>query len=69
MLYPNYRPDGRILKHNAFMFPASYDSEDQAIRLINENNVETVVILRGVKTDSHISVDLDVEKIGLNHKL
>ena len=32
-------------------------------------HVETVVILRGVKTDSHISVDLDVEKIGLNHKL
>ena len=32
-------------------------------------HVGTVVILRGVKTDSHISVDLDVEKIGLNHKL
>ena len=33
------------------------------------NDVETVVLLRGVKTNSHISDDLDVEKIGLNHKL
>lgn len=28
-------------------------------------HIETVVLLRGVKTDSHISVDLDVEKLGL----
>ena len=65
MLNPNYRPDGRILKHIAFKFPVSYDTEDEAIRLINENDVETVVLLRGVKTDRHISVDLDVEKLGI----
>lgn len=35
----------------------------------SSRHLETVVILRGVKTDRHISVDLDVEKIGLNHKL
>lgn len=28
-----------------FMFPVSYDAEDEAIRLINENDVETVVLL------------------------
>ena len=29
------------------------------------SHVETVVLLRGVKTDSHINVDLDVEKLGI----
>ena len=33
-----------------------------------ETTEETVVILRGVKTDSHINVDLDVEKLGLKSK-
>ena len=28
-------------------------------------HVETVVLLRGVKTDSHISVKLDVEKLNV----
>ena len=28
------------------------------------NDVETVVVLSGVKTDSHVSVKLDVEKLG-----
>ena len=31
-------------------------------------HVETVVLLRGVKTDGHINVDLDVEKLGLKSK-
>ena len=30
--------------------------------------METVVLLRGVKTDSHINVDLDVEKLGIRDK-
>ena len=30
--------------------------------------METVVLLRGVKTDGHINVDLDVEKLGLKSK-
>ena len=33
-----------------------------------ENHVETVVILRGVKTESHITVDLDVSKLGLRFR-
>ena len=28
--------------------------------------METVVLLRGVKTDSHINIDLDVEKLGIH---
>ena len=28
--------------------------------------METVVLLRGVKSDSHISVDLDVAKLGIH---
>lgn len=31
-------------------------------------HIETVVLLRGVKTDSHISVDLDVEKLEIQDK-
>ena len=31
-------------------------------------HVETVVLLRGVKTDSHITVDLDVSKLGIQWK-
>ena len=30
-------------------------------------HTETVVILRDKKVDGHIGIDLDVEKIGLNH--
>ena len=30
-------------------------------------HVETVVLLRDKKVDGHIGIDLDVEKIGLNH--
>ena len=35
----------------------------------DSRHVETVVVLRDKKVDGHISIDLDVEKIGLNHKL
>ncbi len=35
---------------------------------LTESQIETVVLLRGVKTDSHISVDLDVEKLGIQDK-
>ena len=32
-------------------------------RLINENDVETVVLLRGEKVDGHIQVDFDIEEL------
>ena len=31
--------------------------------LINENDVETVVLLGDKKVDGHINIDLDVEKL------
>lgn len=37
--------------------------------LINQTTVETVVLLRGVKTDSYINVDLDVEKLGIKSEV
>ena len=37
--------------------------------LNNETTVETVVILRGVKTNSHISVKLDVNKLKMKQNL
>ena len=58
------------IKRVVFKFPVSYCGESVfEVLSPKETTDETVVILRGVKTDSHISVDLDVEKIGLNHKL
>ena len=36
--------------------------------LCTENNVETVVVLRDKKVDGHISIDLDVEKLGIQDK-
>ncbi len=52
------------------MFPLTSKMNDkfpltQDINSGVSGHVETVVLLRGVKTDSHISVDLDVEKLGL----
>lgn len=35
------------------------------VHSVVSTHVETIVLLRGVKTDSHISVDLDVEKLCL----
>ena len=31
--------------------------------LLNENDVETVVLLRGEKVDGYIQVDLDIEEL------
>lgn len=36
---------------------------------VNSCHVETVVLLRGVKTDSYINVDLDVEKLGIKSEV
>jgi len=44
-LYPQYTPEGRILKHIDFKFPVSFDTENDEKWLINENDVETVILL------------------------
>jgi site-specific DNA recombinase len=50
-LYPDYTPDGRILKHIEFKFPVAYDSEEGDKRLIKGNDVETVVLLTRTKSN------------------
>ena len=40
-----------------------YDAEGGGKVLLNENDVETVVVLRGQNVDGHIDIDLDVEKL------
>ena len=45
-VFQDEREDGRILKKIVFRFPVYYEGfEGEAIRLLNENTVETVVLL------------------------
>ena len=66
-LYPEYTSEGRLLKHIEFKFPVSYDAEEDKKWLINENNVETCVLL--VRECSHddemISIKVDMDGISL----
>ena len=63
-LYSERQSDGRIVKQINFNFPVYYNgNEGNAIRLPDENTVETVVLLSDKKVDSHVSIDLDVEKL------
>ena len=45
-LYPERMSDGRILKRIEFKFPVSYDTDNLEKWLINENDVETIVLLQ-----------------------
>ena len=46
-LYPEKQEDGRILKQLSLGFPVFYEgSEGDTIRLLNENTVETIVLLQ-----------------------
>ena len=44
-LYPERREDGRILKQIRFKFRIDYDAEDGGKVLLNENDVESVVLI------------------------
>ncbi len=45
-LYPERDDSGRIIKQISFKFPVYYDGcEGDTIRLLNENTVETVVLM------------------------
>ncbi len=48
-LYPERQEDGRILKRIRFKFRIDYDAEDGGKVLLNENDVETVVLLSKVQ--------------------
>ena len=46
-LYPEKMDDGRIIRQIDLAFPVHYEGfEGEAIRLLNENTVETVVLLQ-----------------------
>ena len=59
-LYSERQSDGRIVKQINFNFPVYYNgNEGNAIRLPDENTVETVVLLSHKKPDGHINVKVE----------
>ena len=65
-LYPERDDSGRIIKQISFKFPVYYNGcEGDTIRLLNENTVETVVLLSKLKTEKHIDVELEMDELDL----
>lgn len=63
-LYPEKMDDGRIIRQIDLAFPVYYEGfEGEAIRLLNENTVETVVLLSQQKPDDTIEIDLDLDEL------
>lgn len=61
-LYSERQSDGRIVKQINFNFPVYYNgNEGNAIRLPDENTVETVCLLSNRKPDTKVRVDVDLE--------
>ena len=59
-LYPERDDSGRIIKQISFKFPVYYNGcEGDTIRLLNENTVETVVLLSNKSPDSVINVKVE----------
>lgn len=58
--------DGRIVKQINFNFPVYYNgNEGNAIRLPDENTVETVVLLSRKTPDDAIEVDLGLDELDI----
>ena len=72
-IYPEKMDNGRMLKQINFNFPVYYDGEVSReinlpeIRLLNENTVETVVLLSKLKSNKlkHINVELEMDELDL----
>lgn len=65
-LYPERDDSGRIIKQISFKFPVYYNGcEGDTIRLLNENTVETVVLLSKLNTKQHIEVELNLDELDL----
>lgn len=59
-LYSERQSDGRIVKQINFNFPVYYNgNEGNAIRLPDENTVESIVLLSHKSPDSHIDVKVE----------
>lgn len=65
-LYPEKQEDGRILKQLSLGFPVFYEgSEGDAIRLPDENTVETCVLLsrkNGGNKSTRIEIEIDLDE-------
>ena len=72
-IYPEKMDNGRMLKQINFNFPVYYDGEVSReinlpeIWLLNENTVETVVLLSKLKSNKlkHINVELEMDELDL----
>ena len=61
-LYPERDGSGRIIKQISFKFPVYYNGcEGDTIRLLNENTVETVVLLSRETNPLTVEVRMEVE--------
>ena len=65
-LYSERQSDGRIVKQINFNFPVYYNgNEGNAIRLPDENTVETCVLLSKLKSTPHIDVEVELDELEL----
>ena len=65
-LYPEKMDDGRIIRQIDLAFPVYYEGfEGEAIRLLNENTVETVCLLSKLNAKQHIEVELNLDELDL----
>lgn len=65
-LYPEKMDDGRIIRQIDLAFPVYYEGfEGEAIRLLNENTVETVCLLSKLNVKHHIEVELYMDELDL----
>ena len=65
-LYPEKMDDGRIIRQIDLAFPVYYEGfEGEAIRLLNENTVETVILLSRKAPDAEIRVRLDMSELDI----
>ena len=67
-LYPEKMDDGRIIRQIDLAFPVYYEGfEGEAIRLLNENTVETVVLLSQLKQkpDDYINVTIELDDMDI----
>lgn len=67
-LYPERDDSGRIIKQISFKFPVYYNGcEGDTIRLLNENTVETVVLLSKGEIDSKkVRVEFSLEDVDMS---
>ena len=65
-LYPEKMDDGRIIRQIDLAFPVYYEGfEGEAIRLLNENTVETVCLLSKLQSKEHIEIEVKMDELDL----